>query len=465
MQSKYIVRQGNPRLLLIFAGWGMDWRPFRNLQKHGYDIMVVWDYRSLDINWHPVISAYADICLLAWSMGVFAASLTAHQLLPRITKRIAVNGTLTPIHDRLGIPEAIFDGTLRGLSPTSLRKFYRRMCLTAQQFAAFMADKPKRDIDELIDELHSIETLSILHTEQITQWDLAVISRHDAVFSAVNQAEAWRGLAPVQMMDAAHLPDFAMLISRLFIDKQLVSERFEHAASTYSEQATVQDAAAARLLEYARQCDVTELTGSVLEIGSGRGTLTRRYAGMLRPDTRLTLWDIAPGAPADAPEGSIFECCDAETAIRQLPDNSRSFILSANTVQWFNSPASFLRECQRVLTPGGYIIISTYAHGNLPELYGLLGNGLHLPTCKAWEAMTAAHLDVLKCAESINTIYFETPRMLLDHLRETGVNAVDYGRNPVALARHILQHLRPADDGTYPLSYRPVYIVARKSLD
>ena len=79
MQKKFISRQcGCRRLLLIYAGWGMVWRPFRELSLPGYDIMVLWDYRDLTFNWKPLM-AYDEVCLVAWSMGVFAASVTIHE--------------------------------------------------------------------------------------------------------------------------------------------------------------------------------------------------------------------------------------------------------------------------------------------------------------------------------------------------------------------------------------------------
>ena len=94
MRYKFISRENNNRLILIYAGWGMDWRVFRHMRRHGYDIIIVWDYRQLTFDW-SVVASYDEICLVAWSMGVFAASVTIHEILPRITKSIAVGGTPT----------------------------------------------------------------------------------------------------------------------------------------------------------------------------------------------------------------------------------------------------------------------------------------------------------------------------------------------------------------------------------
>ena len=68
MKHELIHSENSPRLLLIFAGWGMDADVFRDIRRPGYDVMVVWDYRSFFIDWSCTAS-YTEICLLAWSMG------------------------------------------------------------------------------------------------------------------------------------------------------------------------------------------------------------------------------------------------------------------------------------------------------------------------------------------------------------------------------------------------------------
>jgi biotin synthesis protein BioG len=79
MQYKLVSDNDSNRLVLFFAGWAMDAKPFEKLHRDGYDTMVVWDYRQLDIDWRCV-SKYDEICVLAWSMGVYAASRTLYSI-------------------------------------------------------------------------------------------------------------------------------------------------------------------------------------------------------------------------------------------------------------------------------------------------------------------------------------------------------------------------------------------------
>ncbi len=126
MQIEYIVREDNTRLLLIFAGWSTDASAFGGLVCPGYDVAVLSGYTDLSVP--DDFSGYSEIVVMAWSLGVWAASnvLARYRKLP-VTLTVAVNGTETPVSDTEGIPERIYRSTLDGLTAQSLLKFRRRM--------------------------------------------------------------------------------------------------------------------------------------------------------------------------------------------------------------------------------------------------------------------------------------------------------------------------------------------------
>ncbi len=466
MKSKFVSRQdANRRLILIFAGWGMDSRPFRELTFDGYDILIIWDYRDLTFNWTPLLR-YDEICLIAWSMGVFAASLTIHEIEPRITKRIAISGTLDPISDRRGIPVSIFHGTINALTPGSLSKFYRRMCVSAEQFAAFNERRPKRSVDELIDELNAIETQTIFHTEQVERWDLAIVGREDRIFPAANQLASWRQTAPTVIMDFGHLPDFAYIIRQYIIDKANVERRFSSCSTTYDNAGVAQRKIAETLVglfeKSAGLTSESRLEGDTLEIGCGSGFLTRLYMSRLAPDSPHLLWDIADiDSSAFAPDAR-FSRCDAEVAIRKFPSHSLKYIFSASTIQWFNSPATFLRECERVIIPGGYLVLSAFVMNNLKEVTDIIDTGLKLPSANEWMSMIPEDFTVLVCQPSTLTLHFDTPRQVVEHLRDTGVNALPTAPAAASLVRRLLAEYPRDNDNRCPLTYKPIFIIARR---
>ena len=73
MKQTFIIRNNEKHLLLFFAGWGMDETPFRHIHPAECDWMICYDYRSLEFD-TTLIQAYSKITLIAWSMGVWAAS-------------------------------------------------------------------------------------------------------------------------------------------------------------------------------------------------------------------------------------------------------------------------------------------------------------------------------------------------------------------------------------------------------
>lgn len=466
MKSKLISRTDTPRLLLIFAGWGMDWRPFAALSHPGYDIMVIWDYRDLRFDWKPLFR-YDEICLLAWSMGVFAASITIHEIAPRITMRIAVNGTLRPIDAMTGIPPAIWSGTYNALSPATWRKFQRRMCTSAEQFGRFAESAPRRTIADLADELSALESHTFFHPDQVTDWDMAIIGRNDAIFPPANQNRAWRGVAPIRILDTGHLPDFAQLIERLLIDKDKVKTRFDKSATTYGSASVVQQRIADQLMTRFRiASDDAPLIGTIIEIGPGAtGALTRRYIDRVDPRSSLYLWDMADIDTTGFAPSAYFERTDAEVRIKRTQSASAAIILSSSTIQWFNSPREFIKECERVLVPGGWLVLSAFVHGNLDELTAITGNGLQLPPARTWQQMFGENMTVAVCEQAVESLTFESPRQVLEHLRDTGVNGVSFGQDHVTLARRIMREYPRQDDGSCRLTYRPIYIIARKNVE
>ena len=166
MKQSYIIHEHHPRLLLFFAGWGADETPFKMYRPVASDFMVCYDYRTLDFD-ASGLEEYREINLIGWSMGVWAASQTVPQLSSpgtsgegiHMANSIAINGTPYPIDQHMGIPPAIYHGTLDGLTGASLHKFLRRMCANGAAFKAFLEITPRRPLEELRDELTEIEKI------------------------------------------------------------------------------------------------------------------------------------------------------------------------------------------------------------------------------------------------------------------------------------------------------------------
>ena len=204
MRQTFITHQHSPRLLLFFAGWGMDEHPFRHYPP-GCDRMVCYDYRTLDFSVDE-LKEYSEIRVVGWSMGVWAASqlVTTLATLP-VTQRIAVNGTPYPVDEYRGISPSIFEGTLHGLNENSLQKFQRRMCGSATAFKRFQEIAPQRSVTELKEELSAIREAYLTRSQPAWHWDAALVGTADAIFLPANQQRAWTGQqTSCRSIEAAH---------------------------------------------------------------------------------------------------------------------------------------------------------------------------------------------------------------------------------------------------------------------
>lgn len=457
MQHSFVSgQQGtSPRLILIFSGWGMDQHPFRGLRRPGYDIAVVWDYRTFDFPTH-ITDGYDEVCVVAWSMGVIAASACAPHLRRRLTLSVAVNGTTRPVDDLYGIPEAIFNGTLENLSERSLEKFRMRMCGGARAYAAFMDTAPERPLDELKDELRALGQLAKSGIPPEGIWDHAVISDGDAIFPPSNQKAAWEGRTrSVSLVRGCHLPDFQELLDHFVMNKAVVERRFERSNTTYPEHAVVQREIADELAVLISR-NFSSPNPYILEIGCGTGMLSTPLLSLAkRLGGRLELWDIVDSRPVTE---ATFRCTDAETAIREVPEASCSLIASASTIQWFNSPVKFILEAMRCLKPGGILAFSTFATGNLVEVAQATGCFLPLISENEWRKAIEGRGEILACHTRRKMLNFPDPVKVFRHLKSTGVNALS-AKEP--LVKSLDRYPREAD-GSCRLTYLPIFIVLRK---
>lgn len=450
---------GNRDLIVIFLGWGSDAAALSGLSYSGCDIMAVWDYR--DETFDPVpLSRYRHLYLFAWSMGVMMAERTLRkypQLHPTLS--IAVNGSPRPVHDSEGIPCGIFRGTLNGLNDLTLGKFRRRMCRNAHEYAEYCKVLPARSVDELRDELRILgeHAAEATHETAAIPWDRAIIAEDDRIFPPENLRRAWRRLSRVRMTEGAHLPDWQTILNQEIIDKSYVAAKFRRSISTYDTEAVAQKTIAKHLWELWHK----ELAGrtplSIIEAGFGTGIMTRLYVPALRP-YRLLLWDLCP-VDLEIPCAGEIIAGDAEELIAQLPDAYAEAVVSASTMQWFNSPATFIANASRVLSKGGHLVVSTFGERNMWELSQVTRLPLRYLTLDELAALLPADMRLLAATQEEIVLHFDSPREVMSHIRATGVNGMRDARTPLA---RILSDYPYTPDGDVTLTYHPLYLIAEK---
>lgn len=474
MEKVFISQSHQSRLILVFLGWGMDASPFVNLRKNGFDVLVVYDYTGMDdaaardnafaLLVHEA-ERYEEVVVVAWSFGVRIAAdfLTGCRMHLPVTRAIAINGTTSHVHDTKGIPQAIFNGTLEHLSEASVRKFNRRMFASAASFADYMTHAPARSFDSLKSELATFARIS--PSDNCGMFNLAIAGEADAIFPVRNQLAAWAGVQTETMPGAPHFIDLHSILDNFIVDKHMVAERFKRAADTYSDHAGPQLEVARRLWELAVP-HVNKALGTssrtvaprLLEIGSGCGFLTRLYLPSLPSDTQVELWDLTTPPSWLSVKAATFRQCDAETEICATAPGSYNCVLSASTIQWFNSPADFLPRMARAMAPGAIAAIAVYGPATYREISALTGRGLrYLSMEQLCDAAGKSGLEIIAANSETTLQTFTDASALLRHMKLTGVNG---NSSSTALAMKIMRAL-PAGQPA-GLTYNPIYLILKK---
>lgn len=197
-------KQVPKKVILLFAGWGMDEHLFMKYRPKDADLIVVYDYRSLDFD-EQIIAEYDEIKVIGWSMGVWAASQVLQNKNYPIVQSYAINGTQFPVDDNKGIACNIVEGTLQHLNEKTLYKFRRRMCATNAVFTHFTASLPKRNIADLKDELIKIREQSKDLPPADFEWNKVYISKGDRIFLPENQIRSWEE-NNYTLMEEGHYP-------------------------------------------------------------------------------------------------------------------------------------------------------------------------------------------------------------------------------------------------------------------
>ncbi len=204
METKFINHHQD-QLILFFNGWGMDDAVVNHLDIGNYDLQIFYNYDQdfcVDLKFHKT---YKKIFLVAWSMGVWAASQTLENSELDIEKSIAINGTLRPVDDNYGIKRSVFKGTIERFSIRNKQKFDRRMMKSKDDFQTFQSIKSFRTFEDQLLELKNIYVLSQSVCNDFI-FDKAVIGKNDLIFTEENQNAFWKNKVDIINKEWAHFP-------------------------------------------------------------------------------------------------------------------------------------------------------------------------------------------------------------------------------------------------------------------
>lgn len=201
MHYHWLNKKDNDKLIIFFAGWSFDSKPFEFLECEDFDVLMVYDYSDFEI---PEIPEYKENYLIAWSMGVFAAYQLRDKL-PEFEQKIAVNGTVFPVDDEFGIPNKPFLLTLRHAKTGLEGKFYQNIFQTPKEFERYIQTPVERSIENRVNELQSLyDRIKETPKEYETFYDCAFVSTEDKIIPTKNQMNFWKDKA--KTIESGHFP-------------------------------------------------------------------------------------------------------------------------------------------------------------------------------------------------------------------------------------------------------------------
>lgn len=189
MKSCWLNNQNNENLIVFFAGWSFDEKPFKFLQCNDFDVLFVYDYNDFKLPEElKNIKNYKHKYLITWSMGVFVANLFKN-LFSDFEYKMAINGTISPVDNEFGIPIKMFELTLKHAKIGLEGKFYKNVFQTEEEFQEYSKTPVGRTIENRVSELENLYTEIKNHKELEIQkfYDFAIVSDFDKIIPPKNQ--------------------------------------------------------------------------------------------------------------------------------------------------------------------------------------------------------------------------------------------------------------------------------------
>lgn len=249
-------------------------------------------------------------------------------------------------------------------------------------------------------------------------------------------------------------------------DKHLIEQRFSKAARTYEEQADIQHVVAEKLL--------TMLDGSlkheplsVLEIGCCTGLLTAKLVERFPNIAQFTVSDLVSSFEPYIEEKT--RALSGKTTfiagdIEELTFTQKyDLIISSSTFHWIHDLPQLFNKLHDLLTPEGLLAYSIYGEENLKEIRAITGIGLPYQDFNSLLRSTEQQFSIIESYHSLETLSFTSPLAALQHLRQTGVNAIGtkaWTRKQLGLFSQEYAQRFKSDDGVC-LTYHPMYFIAQ----
>lgn len=212
MRAQWLTKKNNEKLIIFFNGWGMDAEPFLRLSCDDYDTITFFEYTNFNYDIKSLLtrmSHYKKIVVIAWSFGVWVCYKVFEQLSINNITCIAINGTINPVSDTLGVPLSFIENIIANYNERMQKEFYYKLLQTKKDIFRFLKEKPKRAIENQISELGFLKKsmLNKTHNSYKELFKKVFIGINDDIICSKNQLNFWEKVnVPIILKDSPHFP-------------------------------------------------------------------------------------------------------------------------------------------------------------------------------------------------------------------------------------------------------------------
>ena len=186
MQS-FFKNNHSQNLILFFSGWGCDENQFANLHDTDDDILILFDYQDLNLEFD--FTLYKTIDLIAYSAGVFVASILQKSF-PPLRQKIAINGNPYLFDEKFGLSSQTIN-IFKSITLDNYLDFRRRYMVNSQEkYEKYNELQSLRSLESCQQELEALQKFYILYQKEIlSDFDRAFMADHDPFFAFQAQQE------------------------------------------------------------------------------------------------------------------------------------------------------------------------------------------------------------------------------------------------------------------------------------